>query len=153
LHPHANSHHACALEIHQKGILIKGVSGSGKTSLCLGLLEQAERRQIGCFFITDDQALISFKSGKIFASAPESIQGLVEIRGYGIIPYSNKTRTEISLVVELVDDATVERMPDTTTIELENTIVPYLKVPIRHENQAVRIVFAWLYDNTDLKLV
>lgn len=152
MHNTGKTEHACAIDIQQIGILIKGASGSGKTSLMLGLLEHATRKDLNCALIADDQVFLKSFSNTIEAFVPKKIQGLVEIRGYGIVNYPNKPSVQISLVVELIEDEKIERMPDPKTILVKATKLAYLQVPMRHENQAIRIIFAWLKDNTDLQL-
>ncbi len=146
------THHACALEINQIGILILGPSGSGKTSLMMGLLERAKLENHENFLISDDQTILSSNKQTLEASVPQTIAGLVEIRGYGIIPHKNKAKTNLKLVVDLVEDEAIERMPEKHFFDYEETTLPLLKVPKRHEAQAVRIVFAWLNENADLQL-
>lgn len=142
--------HACALEINATGILIKGMSGSGKTSLMLGLIERAAQYNITAALIADDQVILKTNGDTLEASAPETIKGLVELRGYGIMKCANKATTQIALVVELVEDEKIQRMPEASFGRVEGINLPLLKVPLRHESQAVRIIFAWLIDNTDL---
>lgn len=146
-----NNLHACALEIGNTGILIIGDSGSGKTSLCLGLLERAAIKDIKASFICDDQVLLETKNDKLLAKTPLAINGQVEVRGYGITSLANKPSTQVALLVELVQDHAIERMPDSALSSIQGFELPHLIVPTRHENQSVRIVFAWLHDNTDLK--
>lgn len=146
------THHACALQINTTGILIKGISGSGKTSLMLGLLERAKQNKIAAHIIADDQVILKSCDTILHASVPQTIKGLVEIRGYGIAKYPNKENTKLALVIQLVDDERVQRMPEQKSILLENVNLPLVEVPMRHESQAVRIVFAWLMQNTNLQL-
>jgi len=146
----SNTHHACALEIDQTGILIKGLSGSGKTSLLMGLLERANQENKEAFLIADDRVYLKTRANKLEAETPPSIAGSVEIHGHGIITLPNKDRTTISLVVELTRDEDVERMPEQKQYEFEGLHLPLVEVPIRHETQAVRIVFAWLIQNAGL---
>ena len=144
--------HACALEISQTGILIRGNSGSGKTSLMMGLLERAKRENLQAYLVCDDQVYLIPNSEGLDAIAPKEIAGAVEVRGYGIINLPNKDKTQVDLVVDLVEDEIVERMPDQKFCELENLRLPLVEVPERHENQAVRIVYAWLVENAGLQL-
>ncbi len=144
------THHACALEISQVGILIKGMAGSGKTSLMMGLLERAKHEGLEAFLIADDQVLLNSRSQHLEAKVPETIAGLIEIRGYGITPHPNKQTTVINLVVELLEDEKIERMPEQRFYDFQFIKLPMLQVPQRHENQAVRIIFAWLIENAGL---
>lgn len=147
-----NNHHACALEINKAGILIRGQSGSGKTSLMMGLLERANQEKLNAFFIADDQVYLSNKDGKLEALVPETITGLIEIHGYGIVTQPYRKTTIIDLVIELIDDQKILRMPIERSCHYEGLDLPLIQVPERHENQAIRIVFAWLSENHDLQV-
>lgn len=144
------THHACALEVTQIGILIQGSSGSGKTSLMMGLLERAKQENLDGFLIADDQVFLTLENTSLIAKAPETISGLIEIRGFGVVSHSHKQTGIIKLVVELVDDEEIDRMPEQEFWKFETQRLPLLKVPIRHESQSVRIVFAWLFENSHL---
>ncbi len=136
--------HCTVVSINGFGILIEGQSGSGKTSLALGLLERAEARSLPATFVTDDQAFLESRSGKLIAKAPDEIAGKVEIRGFGILNMPHSDEAPIHLVVKLVPDDTIKRMPDRKTTSLCGMEIPSLDVPIMHEQQSVRIIFAWL---------
>lgn len=146
------THHACALEINQTGILIKGCSGSGKTSLMLGLLERAKLDGFDAYLICDDQVLLNSTPDSLIAKAPKTISGLVEIRGYGIISHPHKPATLLRLIVELIEDGKIERMPEQKFSDYGAIRLPLIEVPQRHENQAVRIIFAWLGENACLQV-
>lgn len=146
--PDAVNRHLTVVEIDGTGIAIRGPSGTGKTSLALGLVERASEAGLAAHFICDDQTLLSARRGVLHAFAPPAIAGRVEIRGYGIVEIDHKPETAIGLVVELVDDHTVERMPDERRAELLGIGLPLLRVPRRHEAGAARIVLAWLRDHS-----
>ena len=147
------THHACALEINNIGILIKGSSGSGKTSLMMGLLERANQNNLEAFLISDDQIHLNLSNKTLEARVPETISGLVEIHGFGIVNHQHKETTNIALVVELVEDETIERLPEKQFFDFKTVKLPLLKVPRRHENQSIRIVFSWLIENADLQVM
>ena len=138
------NYHCCVVEIAGLGILIEGPSGSGKTSLALGLLERAEVKGIPGFLVADDQALLESKNGELVASVPGALAGKAEIRGFGISLRAYRESTAVHLVVELVEDELVERMPEQITRPYRGMELPYTQVPIRHEAAAARIVFAHL---------
>ena len=48
------THHGCVVDIGGKGILITGKSGSGKTSLALGLIERAP---VAAALVADDRVI------------------------------------------------------------------------------------------------
>lgn len=136
--------HACAVEIDGIGILIEGASGSGKTSLALGLVETAERRGIEAHFICDDRAIVETVGGALWARVPAAIAGQVEIRGFGIAPIAHRERCRLGLLARIVPDEHVERMPPPRSARIAGIALPLVEVPTRHEARSVRIVMATL---------
>lgn len=144
--------HACAVEINGMGILIKGQSGFGKTSLMMGLLERAKLEALNGFLIADDRVILKSKTNMLEASSPEKLAGLVEIGGFGIVKHPYRETTRIGLVVEIIADEDIERMPDQQYFSRDSISLPMISVPSRHETQSVRIVFAWLGENGCLQV-
>jgi serine kinase of HPr protein (carbohydrate metabolism regulator) len=136
--------HCNVVEIAGKGILIEGPAGSGKTSLALGLVDAARQRGIDAHFVADDQALLTIEDGRVIASTPPPIAGLAEIRGHGIVRLAHRPQTSIELVIAMVNDDGIERMPAKATTEVLGTELPAIAVPVRHEAQAIRIILASL---------
>lgn len=148
----AINHHASALHINEIGILIEGASGSGKTSLMLGLLERAQLENLKASMIADDQVFLKQNKNSLIARAPKTIAGLVEIHGYGIIKKPHEPKCDIKLIVEIVEDEKIDRMPKQKYRIFETLRLPMIEVPQTHETQAVRIVFAWLRENASLQV-
>lgn len=71
--------HASAIAVEGRGALIIGASGSGKSSLALQLMAT------GADLISDDQTDLVERDGRLWASAPEAISGLIEARGVGLL--------------------------------------------------------------------
>src|SRR5689334_13454728 len=90
------------------GVLILGTSGSGKSDLALRLIAAGAR------LITDDQTLLSVENGRLFAEAPARIEGLMEVRGVGIVRLATAARAPIVLAVELRPGETA-RLPAPAT--------------------------------------
>jgi hypothetical protein len=63
------------------GALLLAPSGYGKSGLALALIETCPWRRTA--LIADDAVLISAGAGGLVARAPQSIAGLIEIRGFG----------------------------------------------------------------------
>lgn len=124
-----------------------GPSGSGKSSVALGLLDLGSARGREIRLVCDDQAILENHGSSLVARAPEPIKGKIEIWGLGIADVPNLDSAEISLVCELGPDETLERMPEPRTINLFGYKLDYLRLPIRHEQQAIRIVLAYLDKN------
>lgn len=118
--------HATAIVIGGLGILIRGPSRSGKSSLALSALRRAEAAGLEAALVADDQVFLeTVRTGPesaptgLFAVAPPSIRGLIEISGVGILKEAFVERAAIGLVVDLLDPAAIERLPEAATIRLE----------------------------------
>ncbi len=91
------------------GILLLGPSGAGKSDLALRLIDE------GAQLVADDQTSLSQRESALWAEAPESLAGLIEVRGLGIIrmPYLEKVR--VSACFDLVEATKIERLPEPKT--------------------------------------
>lgn len=87
--------HASCVAFNNFGVLIIGPSGSGKSGLALQLMA------LGATLVSDDKTHLSAVDQKIIASAPETIQGLIEARGVGLIRAENVQDVQVSLVVDM----------------------------------------------------
>lgn len=100
----AENLHASSIARDGRAVLLVGQSGSGKSDLALRLLNH------GFTLVSDDRTIVSKERGKLFASAPLTIKGKLEIRGIGIVDVESIDNVPVALVVELT--STMERMPD-----------------------------------------
>ena len=91
-----------------RGVLIVGPSGIGKSDLAL------RATQAGCALISDDYSCLWSSGGALYASAPETIEGRMEIRGLGITAIQPRRMTRIGLVA-LAQTDPVERLPEAET--------------------------------------
>ena len=107
--------HASAVVLGDRGIVIVGSSGMGKTQLALTLICHA--RSFGWFarLVADDQVLLSAHGGRVICAAPATIAGLVEVRGVGPWPAACEMKVPADLVVRLVERHVAERFPETAT--------------------------------------
>ena len=103
--------HASAVSCHGCGVLIMGRSGSGKSSLAADLIVSGAR------LIADDQVMLESRDEGIFASCPVNLNGLIELRGIGIIRLETSATHQIHLVVDL-DASTPKRTPEPEYIEI-----------------------------------
>lgn len=85
------------------GILLLGESGSGKSDLALRLIAR------GAKLVADDRVEIFARDNALFARAPASLAGLIEVRGLGIVAQPFATEARVALAVALIEDA--PRMP------------------------------------------
>ena len=97
--------HATAVVIEQKGVLLRGPSGSGKSDLALRLIDD------GAVLISDDSTALIQRDGTVVAQCPASIAGKLEVRGLGIVEVPYIEEAALSMIVDLVDPDQVERLP------------------------------------------
>ncbi len=99
--------HATLVSFEDKGILIRGKSGSGKSDLALRLVMDK-----GAVLVADDRVDLTFKDGVLYGSSPKELFGKMEIRGLGIATFPAIEKCVISLCVDLCDNrSVVERFP------------------------------------------
>lgn len=103
--------HATCLVLGEDGILIRGAAGTGKSSLCLELLDHADMVGRHARLVADDRVRLALRHGRIVARPHPAVAGLIELRGLGIRRMINVApATVIRLVVDLVDAC--PRYPD-----------------------------------------
>ncbi|MEO1198320.1 MAG: serine/threonine protein kinase [Pseudomonadota bacterium] len=102
--------HATAVAIGRSGVLMRGASGSGKSSLARGLLSQAGPSRFRAL-IADDQTKLTRAGSALIGSSPEAIAGRMEWRGLGILTVPALPRCRIDLVVDLVPAVSADRLP------------------------------------------
>jgi HPr kinase/phosphorylase len=96
--------HASCVAIGQKGVLILGDSGAGKSDLSLRLIDD------GAKLVADDRVELYLARGALCARAPKSITGLIEVRGLGVIALPCRETVRLTLAVKL--GAMAKRLPD-----------------------------------------
>lgn len=103
--------HASAAVIGEAAVLIRGPSRAGKSALTLALLDLARERNTFAALVGDDRIEVSAAGGRLIARGAPAVRGLVEQRGYGIVAAQAEPCAVVRLVVDLVADAPVARMP------------------------------------------
>lgn len=94
--------HASAVLIGARAALIRGPSGAGKSRLAFALLEAAQAgRLLFAHLVSDDRTQITTGHGRLIVSPPESLQGLLELRGIGIRKLAFEPLAVVGLVVDL----------------------------------------------------
>ncbi len=115
-------YHGSCMNWLNKGILITGASGSGKSDVCFRLIDK------GAILIADDQVLLENKNKQLLASCPEALEGLLEVRGLGILKTLYQKQAKIDFQIELAPLNDIERLPQKTLNTFENIEIPVLKL-------------------------
>jgi serine kinase of HPr protein (carbohydrate metabolism regulator) len=121
--------HATGLVLGKIGLILRGVPGAGKSLLALELLDEWEARGLAAKLVSDDRIDIEATPKGLVMHAPKAIEGLIELRGRGIVSRPFVTKAPLNLVVDLVDG--LERMveEDSLVTELEGIRLARCPVP------------------------
>jgi serine kinase of HPr protein (carbohydrate metabolism regulator) len=120
--------HATGLVLGTTGLILRGSSGAGKSLLALELLDEWEARGLEARLVGDDRIDIEAQKSIIVMHAPKAIQGLVELRGRGIVSRPFVEKAPVHLVVDLVDE--VERMVEEDALTTELYGVKLARCPV-----------------------
>ena len=108
--------HASCIAFGNVGVLIRGAPGSGKSSLCLRLIDQGGfglgARALQAQLVADDQVEVRVIGGALVASAPPALAGKLEIRGLSIVAVQQRHEVALKLLVDLMPAKDIPRMPE-----------------------------------------
>ncbi len=112
--------HASCVAIAGIGVVIRGPSGAGKSDLALRLIDG------GAELVADDYCDIVVRDGRLVVAAPANLAGKIEVRGYGIVELTFRKEVAVGLVVDLMPEAEVDRMPEAATCAIAGVSLPRL---------------------------
>jgi HPr kinase/phosphorylase len=141
--------HATTIALNETAVLIRGASGSGKSSLALQILETAgtglRDHVLAASLVADDQTELVLRSGQLFASPPKALEGLIEVRGQGILKVAFLRELPLVLVVDLKPAASIERLPDERDLwtEILGVALPRVAIDPAHFSAVTRLRVAW----------
>jgi RNase adaptor protein for sRNA GlmZ degradation len=101
-----------------RGILLRGAPGAGKSDLALRLIAQ------GAILVADDQVDLAPEDGRLIASPPPTIAGLIELRGFGIRRLAYLPRVALRLVADLVMADEIDRLPPAAEVAIDGIVLP-----------------------------
>jgi serine kinase of HPr protein (carbohydrate metabolism regulator) len=110
--PAGEAAHATAIVVGQTGVLFLGPSGSGKSTTAFACLCEAQALGWNAALIADDRTILTMQTGRLMASCPEPIRGLVELRGTGVVPVRHIDRAVLRCAVLLTEPSAGTRIPE-----------------------------------------
>ena len=122
--PHADLRHAGLIARRQDGLwrgaLIEGPSGAGKSDLALRALDHGFR------LVADDRVVLFPAGGRLYGKAPDTLAGLIEVRGLGVVATEAALPfCEVAVVIRCVAaPEAVERLPEPRTETIAGISVP-----------------------------
>jgi serine kinase of HPr protein (carbohydrate metabolism regulator) len=122
------------------GVVIMGPSGVGKSDLALRMLAE------GWSLVADDWTTLWVSGGQLYASAPPRIQGLLEVRGVGILTLNSSYRTQPLARIQLAVSATHEpivRLPTAEQWDYQGVSVKHLRLDPRPASASLAIAAAF----------
>ena len=115
-----------------RGVLVMGVSGSGKSDLMLRALH------LGFRLVADDRTLVWASAGRLYGRAPDTLSGLMEARGLGVLSHVPIPMAEIALLA-LCGSEPAERLPEPALRELEGVRLPVLQLVALEASAAAKL--------------
>ena len=128
--------HGTSVALGRDGILLRGPSGSGKSDLALRLIDS------GAILVADDQTELRRRNGRLEMRAPATLEGLIEVRGVGIVRLPSVQDVALRLVVDLVRPQAVERLPEPRFAELDGVSIPLLELAPFEASAAAKLRMA-----------
>jgi HPr kinase/phosphorylase len=118
--------HGTVAVIGACGVLIRGRSGSGKSSLCFSLMEECGRLGLFARLVADDRVCVIACGDRLVARPHVVIAGRAERRGQGILAVPHEAAAVVRLVVDLEQRDKLPRLPACTDL---TTIIHGLNCP------------------------
>ncbi|MEC9195974.1 MAG: HPr kinase/phosphatase C-terminal domain-containing protein [Pseudomonadota bacterium] len=112
--------HGSAVEVDGRALLITGPSGAGKSALALQMMA------LGAGLIADDRTILHREGERIVASCPDTIRGMIEARGIGILPVPAALPAPLCAIMDLSQTET-ERLPEAQSICILGNPIRHLK--------------------------
>ena len=105
-------------------VLLVGQSGAGKSDVALRLIA------MGAKLLSDDQTALFVEDGRLFAEAPPSLLGQMEIRGAGIVRIEAAAPSIVVLAVHLQPEREIPRLPELVYYRPPPPLQPLLTPPL-----------------------
>jgi HPr kinase/phosphorylase len=122
--------HASAVLVGARAVLLRGPAGCGKSRVALSLIEAGQVGRLAfARLVADDRVQVEARHGRLLVRPPQSLAGLIEVRGLGIRRLPYEPLAVVGLVVDLEASA-AERLPaeSARTATVASVTLPRLAV-------------------------
>ncbi|KFG91779.1 Serine kinase of the HPr protein, regulates carbohydrate metabolism [Sphingobium herbicidovorans NBRC 16415] len=127
--------HATSVAIDGRAVLLCGPSGVGKSDLALRLIDR------GATLVSDDYTLLKWVDGRLEATAPQTITGMMEVRGLGLVDMPCIDYARVALMVDLSDD--IDRMPaDPEGRMIAGVTIPVVRIAPLEPSAPIKVELA-----------
>jgi HPr kinase/phosphorylase len=93
--------------------------------------------------VADDQVIVTRVGPALSVSAPPTLLGRLEVRGLGIVEVDPEQDAKAVLVVDLVDNSQIDRLPDPwPRVELLGLTVPRLMISACEASAPLKLLVA-----------
>lgn len=138
--------HGTAFLVGDRGVLVFGESGAGKSALARDVISSARGAGLFAALVADDRVLLEVADGRLIAAAPRRLAGGIEVRGAGLCAVAAEPSAVVHLVVRLVEKRAAVRFPGADTEAVEGVRLPVIHVPCGQADAARRAVMARLFE-------
>jgi HPr kinase/phosphorylase len=128
--------HATAVAIDGHAVLLRGVSGAGKSDLALRLIDAGAR------LVVDDQSELIRRGEAVIVRPPGTIIGLIEVRGIGVMRIDGLAEAPVALIADLVAADRVERMPARRRETILGVSLPVIALSPFEASAPIKLRFA-----------
>jgi serine kinase of HPr protein (carbohydrate metabolism regulator) len=136
--------HASAVLVGNRAVLIRGLSGSGKSRLAFDLILAGRSGQIPpATLVGDDRVYLQPVDGELIVRPAPALAGLIEIRGLGILNCDFVNNAIVGLVVDL-DAEDAERLPPAEALRARLLGIELPRIPVGRGFSGLPLVIAGL---------
>ena len=106
-----------------RGVLVLGPSGSGKSDLMIRAIDAGFR------LVSDDRTVVWMAGGRLYGRAPDTLAGLIEMRGIGVLAEPALPLAEAVFAVRCEPPGSpVERSPEDAWESIGEARIPLVRM-------------------------
>lgn len=136
--------HASAVLVGAKAVLIRGPSGTGKSTLAWNLVQAAEQGHLPfARLVADDRAYVEAHGSRLLVHPAPALAGLIEVRGLGIRRLEYEPMAAVGWVIDLAS-SDGGRMPAKEARETTVLGAALPRLSVAAGSEALPLVMAWL---------